>query len=156
MFSCRTLRLASQSSHHQPRQWSRAAIVAALLFAAAGCGSSHPSISGQVTYDGQPVQKGAISFAPTDGQGPTFGAAIENGRYRVDKAYVGEKRVVVKAIADTGAAPAARDPAVLDRPAARAAAAEELIPANAQGNAELYNVTDGSQTLDLDLMPPTS
>ncbi|MDB5346703.1 MAG: hypothetical protein JWP89_5080 [Schlesneria sp.] len=51
-----------------------------------GCGAKsgpeRANVSGEVTLDGQPVEKGVIAFVP-DGatQGPTAGAAILGGKY---------------------------------------------------------------------------
>lgn len=52
-----------------------------LLFGA-GCGGAIP-VQGTVTLDGQPVSDGSISFASADGAGPSFGAAIKEGRFQV-------------------------------------------------------------------------
>jgi len=52
-----------------------------------GCGGTtgpeRASVSGSVTFDGVPVEKGSIAFIP-DGAtvGPTAGALIEKGRYQ--------------------------------------------------------------------------
>ena len=53
-----------------------------------GCGGTsgpeRASLSGQVTFDGTPVENGSIAFIP-DGKtvGPTAGGVIEKGRYTV-------------------------------------------------------------------------
>lgn len=51
----------------------------------AGCGGAAADgtvpLAGKVNYDGQPIEKGIISFVPTDGQGATAGAPIVNGAY---------------------------------------------------------------------------
>lgn len=51
---------------------------------AIGCGSNRIGIEGIVTCDGQPLEQGYISFHPhsTTG-GPTVGAAIEGGAFRI-------------------------------------------------------------------------
>lgn len=66
-----------------------ALLVAVPLLAALGCGGgAEPTryvVSGSVTYGGQPVPKGFVTFEPDDSQGnsgPGGGAPIENGRYR--------------------------------------------------------------------------
>jgi hypothetical protein len=49
-----------------------------------GCGSGkHVELSGAVTYEGQPVQRGNISFLSSDGKGPTAAAIIAEGKYAV-------------------------------------------------------------------------
>ncbi len=47
-----------------------------------GCGGSKfGEVSGDVTFEGQPLANGSISFLPADGHGPTAAAVIEQGRY---------------------------------------------------------------------------
>jgi hypothetical protein len=55
------------------------------MLCVAGCGRGDglTQISGGVTYDGQPVKNGTISFLPPDGNGPTAAAIIADGRYSV-------------------------------------------------------------------------
>lgn len=67
-----------------------------------GCGPSGPeqfAISGQVTYDGQPVENGDIGFIPADGSAAkTVGADLVNGRYEVssyDGPQAGTYKVVI-------------------------------------------------------------
>ncbi len=54
--------------------------------AVVGCGDSsglarrYP-VSGTVTYNGKPLQRGTISFAPADGKGRAAGGTITDGRY---------------------------------------------------------------------------
>lgn len=55
-----------------------------LLLALAACpGCSKPSVHGQVTYDGQPMDGGRISFIPTGGQGKSATADIVAGKYTI-------------------------------------------------------------------------
>src|SRR3954452_20293684 len=72
------------------------ALGAALVLAAAGCGSRRRVVPGTVTVDGKPVERGAIQFLPADGAGPTAGGVIENGRYHV-LASPGTMKVVINA-----------------------------------------------------------
>src|SRR2546421_11653224 len=69
--------------------------VTALL---SGCGSPPATVSGEVSYEGQPVDKGYISFTPSDGQGKDAGAPIANGRYKVADLPAGRKLVNIIAI----------------------------------------------------------
>jgi hypothetical protein len=67
-----------------PIRIARASLFAAAVCALASCGDSSLSqVSGKVTVDGQPMEKGAISFFPTDGKSPTTGGAIKAGQYQV-------------------------------------------------------------------------
>jgi hypothetical protein len=50
-----------------------------------GCGGDKRCpVNGEVTFQGQPVPEGSISFEPADGKGPTTGGPILNGQYRLD------------------------------------------------------------------------
>ncbi|MBA2118004.1 hypothetical protein [Bremerella alba] len=58
--------------------------VSFLLLFNAGCGSGRSDlveVTGNVTLDGQPVNKGKISFEATDGRGGVEGDSIVNGQY---------------------------------------------------------------------------
>src|SRR6476620_5618956 len=57
----------------------------AVMMAAAGCGSaSRAGVSGSVSVNGQPLEAGDLSFSPVAPQGgPTAGAAIVRGKYKV-------------------------------------------------------------------------
>jgi hypothetical protein len=50
-----------------------------------GCGADdlgrRYSVSGTVTYKGQPVEKGTITFTPSDANGRVATGTIENGKY---------------------------------------------------------------------------
>ena len=74
-----------RSMHSDPRRGCvRAPAWAALAVAivVAGCSRGPGSIAeGTVTIAGKPVESGWIRFAPANGDGPTAGAAIEQGRY---------------------------------------------------------------------------
>jgi hypothetical protein len=68
------------------RVHARACCVAMLVAIATvlGCGGGGASIQGNVTFDGQPVEKGSIVFEPADGLGQVAGGTIENGKYHLD------------------------------------------------------------------------
>ena len=68
------------------------AVCAVLL---GGCGDSKAgSVSGTVTFAGQPVTAGAITFIPLDGASPTAGGIVTDGHYSV-KVPVGDMKVVI-------------------------------------------------------------
>jgi hypothetical protein len=71
--------------------------LALLLIVTSGCGGSSASISGNVTYNGEPVGDGSITFIPVDGKGPSVGSPIETGHYQVDSITPGPKLVRVEA-----------------------------------------------------------
>jgi hypothetical protein len=76
--------------------------------AALGCGDSSGlppryRVSGTVTYNGKPLERGTINFAPADGKGRAAGGTITDGRYSLttqdpdDGALPGKYKVSVVA-----------------------------------------------------------
>jgi hypothetical protein len=57
-------------------------VLAAVL---CGCGQepAGSTVSGEVTFQGQPLDQGVIEFSPAEGQGTLSGAPIKDGRYAV-------------------------------------------------------------------------
>jgi len=109
-----------------------------------GFGKRFP-VSGTVTYNGNPLEKGKISFVPDDPKGVGAAGDIENGSYAVstggekDGAVAGKYKVIIsakedslaKAKADFAKDSKGKDPGYLPgRFVARAEAkAKSLIPA---------------------------
>lgn len=77
-------------------KWLALVTVAAGALTAAGCGNRKPVVTGSVTLDGQPVERGAIQFFPASGDGQTAGTVIENGRYQTETSP-GPMKVVINA-----------------------------------------------------------
>jgi hypothetical protein len=131
-----------------------------LLLPASGCGGAGATVTGAVTYEGEPVKSGYVTFAPADGQGPTVGAAITDGRYTAEKVPPGPK--VVKVEASGAATPSVQSQADAEK------LSKELkgklgpdgiirtatVPPDADGNNQKADVKGGSQTLDLHLKKP--
>ena len=59
-----------------------------------GCGKGKITVTGTVSLDGKPVQKGFVSFQPEDGTGEAAGGQIANGEYKVAM-LPGKKKVKV-------------------------------------------------------------
>ena len=79
----------------------------AMLALVIGCGGSSDvaTVSGMVTLDGVPAMEGSINFAPADGQGPTVGTSIRDGKYEIttkDKMPPGKKVVTIIVTTKTG------------------------------------------------------
>ena len=55
--------------------------------AAVGCsrGPAVGTVTGEVTYDGQPVKDGHVTFTPVDGKGQTGGAPILDGKFKAEQ-----------------------------------------------------------------------
>jgi hypothetical protein len=72
-----------------------------VLLGFVGCSNDNLNravVEGNITLDGQPLNKGIISFFPMNNEGPSVGAKIENGKYRFDKKngpVVGEYRIEI-------------------------------------------------------------
>jgi hypothetical protein len=54
-----------------------------MLIVLLGCstGPSTGTVTGEVTLDDQPIKDGRLTFIPVDGQGPTGGALIKDGKF---------------------------------------------------------------------------
>ncbi|MCU0704353.1 MAG: hypothetical protein MUF18_10295 [Fimbriiglobus sp.] len=67
-----------------------------MVLAAAGCGPSGPklvSLSGTVTFKGEPVPAGYVVFTPPSGGGSVRSVPIRNGRYNTAEIVGAEKGV---------------------------------------------------------------
>lgn len=74
------------------------------LLVAAGCGQKGPQtypVSGAVTFDGQPIPEGRISFTPEDGKAAPDTGPIQNGKFQF-RAKAGRHRVEIVADRSTG------------------------------------------------------
>jgi hypothetical protein len=128
----------------------------------AGCGGGSATVSGTVTYDGQAVGDGRISFLPADGKGPVVGAAIVKGRYHVTDVLPGPKVVKVEAVK---AVSFSRSSAEMQQMAeANRARGDETgiveradaIPADARGNNATVDIKPGPQTHEVRLERPAA
>jgi hypothetical protein len=136
------------------------ALVALAALSAAGCNSPNGSVTGEVTYDGQPVTDGTITFTPADGKGSVAGGPVAQGRYRVQNVPPGPKVVQIEAVKEV---PFARSSEEMAKRAAENKAKgdgsglidpADVIPPNAEGNNAKVNVARGDQTLDFHLKKP--
>ena len=145
------------------RSWwaAGAALAGCLVVLTAGCGGgSGGTVSGAVTYDGQPVGDGTITFLPADGKGQPVGGPIANGRYSVADVPPGPKVVQITAVKAVKFAQSSEEMA---RQAAERKAkgdptglieSADVIPANAGGNNASVDIKPGRQTHDFALTKP--
>lgn len=107
-----------------------------LVLMAAGCGDGakepDASVSGAVTFNGQPVTNGSVNFSPADGKGASAEAAIADGKYAIPKVFSGKKKVSVQGF--KGQAGTTGEP---------------LFGSNAPGATKAVEVKPGPQTIDL-------
>jgi hypothetical protein len=62
-----------------------------------GCAGGKGDVTGKVSYDGKTLKGGTVTFAPADGEGPSFSGSIdENGTYTVPNVAAGEYKVCVE------------------------------------------------------------
>jgi len=80
-------------------------LVLVALVAFSGCSDGKVVVRGMVAVDGQPIEEGSISLEPADGQGPTTGGLIKEGKYElIGNAAVtpGDKIVRIVGLRSTG------------------------------------------------------
>ena len=119
-----------------------------------GCspgGLKRAAVSGKVLVDQMPLKEGAISFFPVEGApGPSVGAVIQDGRYRVPRdkgVMVGKNRIEIRAFRKTGRK--------IPDPTEPTRIIDEIIPAippeyNSKSTL-IREIKEGSNSLDFDL-----
>ena len=125
------------------------------LLSAAGC-ESKGTVQGTVTYKGEKLAAGYITFYPvgesgdTKGaMGETRGADIQDGVYKIENLAPGKRKVVIgvspKLVAAKGAD--------ASKSGVKALPPANPIAASARGNSEVFDIRGGDQTLDFALEP---
>jgi hypothetical protein len=120
-----------------------------LLLLLGGC-KKESSISGTVTFDGVPVEKGFITFFPVDDAGATRGSDIIVGQYQVKGLTPGKRKVRISALPQgeiVASEPGAPRTIQWSTPLAP-------IPTNAVGNNQIIEITKGPQQQDFHLQSP--
>lgn len=77
-------------------------VACSLLFVCSGCGDSLATVSGTVSFNGEPVSRGMISLEPVDGKGPSAGGNVEEGKFLIESVHPGEKIVRISAAYSKG------------------------------------------------------
>lgn len=118
-----------------------------LLVAGAGCSGDGPtSISGEVTFDGKPIDRGAIRMVAVDGQAPSAEAIIHQGRYQLET-MPGRKRIEIQGFRVVGTARRNDDPS-----APLEEITEPIVPAKFNIRSELLQeISHRSATHDFHL-----
>jgi hypothetical protein len=132
---------------------------------AAGCTKvAKATVHGAVTYDGQAVESGFVTFHSEEVQGARAAGEIKNGEYTVENVSLGKNRVEVVA-SEQQPAPAgnqtrrSREEANAERLGKmkhHEAKAKPSIAKNAVGNNEIWEIGTGRTKLDLTLRAPAS
>ena len=144
----------------QLRRMTASLATAFLLVIVSGCQQA-TTISGEVTYEGQPLKKGNITFQPADGHGPSSGGQIVDGHYRLT-ATPGAKKVHVNGLETvkynmSNPTEAGLAKACADR-GDTSGTYDRVDPsiAKAMGNGADVEVRVGAQTVDFPLKRSTS
>ena len=126
-----------------------------LVCCAIGCGSPGApcSLSGQVTFDGKPIEDGNIRLDPIDGTpGPGGAAKIIDGEYAIPRnkgMLAGKHRVLISATRATGVM--IRVETLGDGPSQREKI-EQYIPDRYNANSELVlELVPGENAKEFDL-----
>jgi hypothetical protein len=117
--------------------------LALALLSLAGCGQS--TVSGTVTVDGKPLEKGQITFRPEDAGKRPEGGAVENGKFTVKGLAAGKYKVGVAATTGIQGASASMGDSPKDKTPA------DPIPPGTKGNNETVDITGSAQTVDVKL-----
>ena len=126
----------------------------ALCFVVSGCGGGACSVSGQITFDGQPVQHGTIRLDPIEGTpGRAAVAPIEAGRYefrRRSGLRPGKHQVLILAARSAGGTtvPGQSLPA---KPSGRAKARPDAGREEVLRSDSVVELGTGENTKDFDL-----
>ena len=127
-------------------------MVVSMAAVAGGClSSSTGTVSGNVTLNGKPLDKGQVMFSPTGATGGTAGGEIVAGKYQVADLTPANYQVTV------AATPEVKIVMPGDPETKRALTDEELraridpLPADTMGKEQTLEVKGGSQTLDFKL-----
>ena len=130
--------------------------------AATGCGGGNGSLSGRVTYEGEPVASGAVTITPADGKGSLSGGEITNGQFTVNEIPPGKKVINITAVKKV---PFARSSEEMAQRAAEQQARgddsglidpADIIPPDAQGNNVELEIKPGPQSHEFKLSKPTA
>jgi hypothetical protein len=125
-------------------RWLAASVAVAAVM---GCGPRTSTVSGTVTFNGEAVANGSISFFPTDGKGTPAGGLIKDGRYTVTGMMPGEKTVQLSSPVIAGTRK--------DDYGGETRIAEELIPpAWGRASQNTITVTAGSNAKDFAVEGP--
>jgi hypothetical protein len=133
-----------------------------LLVQLPGCGAPTATVSGQVTWEGEPVADGFITFTPVDGKGKDAGAPISSGRYTVRDFPPGPKLVQVIATRKVNFASTSEE--MMQRAAQARQRGDhtglvdpaDVIPPNAEGNNVRVEVPAGTSTQNFHLKKPAA
>ena len=111
-----------------------------------GCGPASATVSGTVTVDGKPVERGSITYSAADEIPGTATSEITGGAYQI-KTVVGKKHVMISALKVIGKRKESDAP---DSPIVELT--EEILPARFNTETQLtFEVKAGANPKDWNL-----
>lgn len=132
-------------------------VLASCLGCSSGDGVTRASVSGKVTLDGAPIEKGTITLVPAEGtKGPAVGGAIQHGSYTIPAAQgpvLGKYQFQVSAPRKTGRKVKPR-PGVALPPSMADKEFDEIVDLPERYNTQstlIYEINAGKNTIDLSL-----
>jgi hypothetical protein len=128
-------------------------LITVSLWSIVGCRQAN-SVSGTVTYNGEPVEDGSVTFTSADGSGPGFGAQVVNGQYKADKVRLGKHVASVRGLTKAPVLTKEESVKAHERRDNRYGLPIDYIPEDATGNRETFEIERGKQTLDFALKGP--
>lgn len=138
------------------KHWKPLGTIAAIVLLV-GCSDSVATVTGSVTYNGESVKKGYVSFQPSDGRGKSFAAPIADGVYTAAQAVPGNMTAVISGVREvnfyTSSAESYQkaDEARKTGQLADVAEAADYIAPDAEGNSKQVDIQPGDQTLDFSI-----
>lgn len=133
---------------------------ATAVVALAGCGSSVASLSGNVTLDGKPLERGFINIQPVDGNTAAAGGEITSGRYSVKEIPPGKKVIEIIGVKKVTFASSTEEMMLAAEEAKKKGddsglvEPADIVPRNAEGNLQELELVPGSQRKNFDLKTP--
>jgi hypothetical protein len=118
-----------------------------------GC-QQQDSLSGAVTYNGEPVENGTIIFASADGGGPGFGADVVDGKYTAEKVRRGGHRAHVRGFTKAPKLTGKELEEWRLKAGRRVGLPVDYIPEDAEGNNQTFDIKGGAQTIDFNITGP--
>lgn len=137
-----------------------AALLTGVLLGISGCGAA-TTVSGTVTYEGEPIEEGWVTFMPVDGSGSEAGAKITDGEYHVEEITPGEKTVQVVGVKEVPWVASSEEMERQSRENPKLVGdgrdlvyPADTVPPDAEGNNQRVTVKEGPQTLNFGLKKP--
>jgi hypothetical protein len=127
-----------------------------LFTIASGCFSgSAGTVSGTVTYNGKPLEKGLITFSPTGNKGGTAGGDVIGGKFRVEQIVPAPYQVSVAAVPELKIVMPGDPETKRKLSDAEIQAMIDPLPPDTTGREQAIEVKNGPQLLDFKLESKT-